>query len=335
MLLHYCFWSHITFPSASLGVLERKLKELQQTVILHLLPGCSTPASLSPKGCTSRLGSQTQRRKSIHKTLHALISSLLPQQTSSPQQWSSSAAACQSLDRTKQFLRNAVFQILFQGESGSVLCLRCLSTGTPSQAPDPATQGRHGNSLSENREHRMIKGACQELFAPFLTLPASFSSSVVWVRILSKPALAESLCQFLPAPSSYCGLGASTRKINTFINSAAAALRRCLCLLWALKFPQATWRPEVLAEWRQLCHPHPSCPAQAGASQKSDFTRCTSFRKQEYSRVTFSRTVTNTPQGFIARKAKANFNSLLPSMGWTMDLELHWCLSSTSSDTSG
>lgn len=119
MLLHYCFWSHITFPSASLGVLERKLKELRQTVILHLLPGCSTPASLSPKGCMGRLGTQTQRRKSIRKALHTLISSLLPQQTSSPQQWSSSVAACHSLDRTKQFLRNAVFKILFQGESRS------------------------------------------------------------------------------------------------------------------------------------------------------------------------------------------------------------------------
>lgn len=122
MLLHYCFWSHITFPSASLGVLERKLKELQQTVILHLLPGCSTPASLSPKGCMGRLGSQTQRRKPIHKILHTLISSLLPQQTSSPQQRSPSVAVCHSLDRTKQFLRNAVSKIVFQGESRSVLC---------------------------------------------------------------------------------------------------------------------------------------------------------------------------------------------------------------------
>lgn len=81
MLLHYCFWSHITFSSASPGVLERKWKELQQTVILHLLPGCSTPLS---KGMD---GSQAQRRKSIHRALHTLISSPLPQH------WSSSAAA--------------------------------------------------------------------------------------------------------------------------------------------------------------------------------------------------------------------------------------------------
>lgn len=70
MLLRYCFWTHITFPLASLGVLERKLKAHQQTVILHLLPGCSAPASCSPKGCMGRLGSQTQRSpswKSIQK----------------------------------------------------------------------------------------------------------------------------------------------------------------------------------------------------------------------------------------------------------------------------
>lgn len=126
--LRYCFGSHITFPLVSLGVLERKLKELQQTVILHLLPGCSAPASCSPKGCMGRLGSQAQRspgRKSVqsqHKTLHAVVSSILPQHSSSRQQRSSSAAVCHNLDRTQQFCRNPVFKILFQGESRSVFC---------------------------------------------------------------------------------------------------------------------------------------------------------------------------------------------------------------------
>lgn len=179
--------------------------------------------------------------------------------------------------------------------------LWCLSTETPSRAHDPACQRLHGNSFSENWEHGMIKGVWQELFAPFLTLPASFKSSVVGVWILSKPSLTESLCQFFLAPSSYCGLGTSTRKINTLISSTAAALRHFLCLLWSCSNPpEATrvppQRPGVQAKWRQLCHPHPSCPTHGGASEKSDPARCTFFRKGEYSRVTFSNTVTNTPQ---------------------------------------
>lgn len=98
----------------------------------------------------------------------------------------------------------------------------------------------------------MIKGVWQELFAPFLTLPASFKSSVVGVWILSKPSLTESLCQFFLAPSSYCGLGTSTRKINTLISSTAAALRRFLCLLWSCSNPpEATRVPRRGLECRQ------------------------------------------------------------------------------------
>lgn len=177
----------------------------------------------------------------------------------------------------------------------------------------------------------MIKGVWQELFAPFLTLPASFKSSVVGVWILSKPSLTESLCQFFLAPSSYCGLGTSTRKINTLISSTAAALRRFLCLLWSCSNPPEATRvppqgPGVQAEWRQLCHPHPSCPTHGGASEKSDPARCTFFRRVFQSHIQ-QHSDQHTP-GFIARKAKHNFNSLILSMGWTMDLELHCCLSS-------
>lgn len=226
MLLHYCFWSHITFPSASPGVLERKRKELQQTVILHLLPGCSTPLS---KGMD---GSQAQRRKSIHRALHNLLASS-----------TALIIFCCSLDRTQQFLRNPGFEILFQGESRSVSCSAWSCDVCPQKSP-AGLLTQPGNSLSENREHGMIKGVWQELFAPFLTLPASSSSSVVWAWILSKPSATESLCQFLLAPSSSCGLGSSTRKINTLISCSAAALRSLPCLLWDMKLLQATQRPQ-------------------------------------------------------------------------------------------
>lgn len=207
--------------------------------------------------------------------------------------------------------------------------LWCLSTETPSRAHDPACQRLHGNSFSENWEHGMIKGVWQELFAPFLTLPASFKSSVVGVWILSKPSLTESLCQFFLAPSSYCGLGTSTRKINTLISSTAAALRRFLCLLWSCSNPpEATRVPRRGLECRQS----------GGTSPLLSYTwwgiwkiRSCPLNLLQESRVFQSHTQQHSDQhtpGFIARKAKHKFNSLTLSMGWTMDLDLHCCLSS-------
>lgn len=125
MLLHYCFWSHITFPSASLGVLERKLKELQQTVILHLLPGCSTPASLSPKGCMADTKEKIHPRNAAHS--HPLGSSTAP---------AAAIISCCSLDSTERFLRNAVVQICVQVSRVCPGAVGAAMSVLP--APDPA-----------------------------------------------------------------------------------------------------------------------------------------------------------------------------------------------------
>lgn len=189
MLLHYCFWSHITFPLASRGVLERKLKELQQTVILHLLPGCSAPASRSPQAGRGRHGSQTRGspgRESIQsqpEILQALVSSILPQQSSSRQQCPSSVAVCRNLRRTTQFCRNPVFKILFQGESRSVSCAALSCDVCPQKYPVGLTTHHVGDCMKtvlvrkESMEWLKVFG--RKLFAPFLTLPASSSSSIV------------------------------------------------------------------------------------------------------------------------------------------------------------
>lgn len=193
-------------------------------------------------------GSQAQRRKSTHRTLHTLISPLLPQH------WSSSAAACHSLDRTQRFLRNPGFGILLQGEARSVSCSARSCDVCPQKSP-AGLLTQPGNSLSENREHGMIKGVWQELFAPFFTLPASSSSSVVWAWILSKPSVAESLCQFLLAPSSSCGLGSSTRKLTPYL---------AVLLLWVASFvSRGMWSCSKPPRG----HRGPSCPT-LGASPK-------------------------------------------------------------------
>lgn len=114
-----------------------------------------------------------------------------------------------------------------------------------------------------------LKVLGRKLFAPFLTLPASFSSSVgSWVWIFSKPSVTENCCQFFLAPNSYCGLGTSTRKITTLISSTAAAPWCSLCLLWPGRLlrviqrqhrsPARAWNTgRVKAACRQLSHPHP------------------------------------------------------------------------------
>lgn len=105
----------------------------------------------------------------------------------------------------------------------------------------------------------MIKGVWQETLCTLFNASCIirfFCSSPVW--ILSKPSVTESCCLFLLAPSSYCGLGTSTRKITTLISSAAAAPWCFLCLL---SHPEATEVPpaqiEVQTECRQLSCPHP------------------------------------------------------------------------------
>lgn len=82
----------------------------------------------------------------------------------------------------------------------------------------------------------MIKGAWQETLCTFFNTSCIiqfFCSSRVW--ILLKPSVTESCCQFLLAPSSYCGLERSTRKITTLISSTAAALWCFLCFLWPVR----------------------------------------------------------------------------------------------------
>lgn len=74
----------------------------------------------------------------------------------------------------------------------------------------------------------------------FYSMVQFFCSSRVW--ILPKPSVTESCCQFLLAPSSYCGLGTSTRKITTLTSSTAAALWCFLCLLWPVRLLWVTQR---------------------------------------------------------------------------------------------
>lgn len=353
MLLHYCFWSHITFPLASLGVLERKLKELQQTVILHLLPGCYTPASRSPKGCMGRLGSQSQRspgRKSIQsqpKVLHTLVSSILPQQTSSRQQWSSSVAVCHSLGGTKQFRRNPVFKILFQGESRSVFCAVWSCDVCPQKYPVWLMTHGVGDCtktvLVRKEIMEWLKVLGRKLFAPFLTLPASFSSSVgsrIW--ILSKPSVTENCCQFFLAPNSYCGLGASTRKITTLISSTAAAPWRSLCLLWPGRLLRVIQRqhrsPCTGLKHRQsegslqaALPPSPPPVLHVGGNLRNHTLHVVpSSGNKSISEPNLWIRWPTQPQGFIMQKANYNFNSVILAMGWIIDFELHCCLSSVS-----
>lgn len=206
MLLHYCFWSHITFPLFSLGVLERKLKELQQTVILHLLAGCSAPASCSPKGCMGRLGSQAQRspgRKSVqsqHKTLHAVVSSILPQQSSSDSSDHPLLQSATTWTGQNNFAETLFFRFCFKVSHvlSSVLCGTVMSVHrNTSRARNPRCQRLYENSFNERRKYGMIKGVWQKTLCTFLDIfcIVQLCSSWVWVLTESSCQLSELLFQ--------------------------------------------------------------------------------------------------------------------------------------------
>lgn len=126
-------------------------------MILHLLPGCSTPASCSPKGCMGRHGSQTQRSPNVANPSKASIKcwTLLSPQCPAP----ASSALLQPV--TTWTGQNHPAEILFfrfyfkvSHVLPSVLCGAVISVHRNTQlAHDPRCQKLYENSFSEKREY--------------------------------------------------------------------------------------------------------------------------------------------------------------------------------------
>lgn len=167
--------------------------------------------------------------------------------------------------------KTPVFQILFQGESRSVVCVVWSCDVCPQKhwARLTTHNVRHCMKTVLVRKYvEWLKVFGRKLSAPFFNISCiiQFFCSL-WVWILSKPLVTESCCLSLLAPTSYCSLGTSTRKMTLLAPLLLlGSVSFASCGLWGCSESPRGYKGPPAHDWnagreqsacRQVSYPHP------------------------------------------------------------------------------